>query len=184
MTKQNKSAKTRHCTGMLVKSIEDKCDHVYWNSWKKSSFWALYLQLIVAIAQSRAKFLTKVKNCPQMSFKNWLNFGGRIVENNLQVLNTAVAEKRFRCHFFGLERHGLLRNFWWLAVVISGGRKGSRQDLTAVVQLWCRWTRVVAHQRLFTAVSWNGHDVAVRNPSVGPESDGSSSYTMICVNFG
>ena len=64
-----------------------------------------------------------------MSFKNGLNFGGRTVENNLHVLNTAVAEERFRSHLFGLERHGF-------------------------------------------------------NPGVGPESDGSSSYTMIRVNFG
>lgn len=32
-------------------------------------------------------------------------------KQDLLVLNTAVDEKRLRCVLFGLEQHGLLRNF-------------------------------------------------------------------------
>ena len=76
--KRNKGAKTSHGTtcsmALLINTIKDKCNHVSWNSFKKSCFRALEVWTIGAIAQSWGKCKMEEESHPLISFKIGLNF--------------------------------------------------------------------------------------------------------------
>ena len=75
---RNKGAKTSHCTtcsmALLINTIKGKCNHVSWNSLKKSCFRALEVWTIGAVAQSWGKCKMEEESHPLMSFKIRLNF--------------------------------------------------------------------------------------------------------------
>ena len=75
---RNKGAKTSHCTtcsmALVINTIKGKCNHVSWNSFKKSCFRALEVGTIGAIAQSWGKCKMEEESHPLMSFKIRLNF--------------------------------------------------------------------------------------------------------------
>ena len=75
---RNKGAKTCHCTtcsmALVINTIKGKCNHVSWNSFKKSCFRALEVWTIGAIAQSWGKCKMEEESHPLMSFKIRLNF--------------------------------------------------------------------------------------------------------------
>ena len=91
---------------------------------------------------------------------DWISdwFRGWTVENNLQDLNSVFAEERFRCRLFGLERRGLLRSFWWLAVIIGRKIKGSRHD---------SWSCEVEGRELCCSFPENAHCAVQKWPWCG-----------------
>ena len=61
--------------------------------------------------------------------------------------------------------------------------QASRQDIAALLKLYRRWSGIIAFQRLFVSVPWNGHNMSIWQTCNRPQGYCCSSYAMICVKL-